>query len=375
MKIRVSHDKLNTAVLQVARVFGKSRHYYPVLNHIYIDATHGPNEIRLTATDLKFGIMARIPAYVTEEGTATVPGRTYADLLPLLDPLYVELRTNEERGFVFMECGNTRTTTYHSDPDEYPSVWSRDPENSWQLDLRGLIVALDRTAYAAGNKRGRNNYVYFTHTGNELIIRSSDGVLLAEEIIPCKAEPFSLRVDSAHIKKLTAALRQVNAKTVTMGHVDRRLIVDTRDPDSIELRFIVQGDPDMRDFDSLLPTGEALATISFNLQELKTRLSRVKKEDRATLAPLELRGATLTIDGIEQEISCRWDGVKTPIELPARQLYRAVQKVDRRTAKGRPDQIVVRFYGIYQLMSVNVEGLEHHTFYVAPNIADSKVGR
>src|SRR5690242_21230126 len=71
-----------------------SRSTLPILANILLTTDHG--RLKLSATNLEIGINCWIDAEIIEEGTTTVPAKTFSDLVGSLRQSQVELSVPEE---------------------------------------------------------------------------------------------------------------------------------------------------------------------------------------------------------------------------------------------------------------------------------------
>src|SRR5690349_22702489 len=77
MKFRVEHEALAEAVAWVARAL-PSRPVVPVLSGLRLEA--GDGTLALSCFDYELSATARVPAGVSEPGSALVPGRLLAEI-------------------------------------------------------------------------------------------------------------------------------------------------------------------------------------------------------------------------------------------------------------------------------------------------------
>jgi DNA polymerase-3 subunit beta len=74
MKVQVLQETLAAALRDTVRAVGKST--LPVLENVLVATDEG--RLRLTATNLEYGIACWLDAKVEEEGAITVPAKTFA---------------------------------------------------------------------------------------------------------------------------------------------------------------------------------------------------------------------------------------------------------------------------------------------------------
>ena len=108
MKTIVQQQQLAHGVGVVARAV-TSRSTLPVLSNILIKTDEG--RLRLSATNLELGITAWIGAKISEEGSLTVPARTFVDLISNLPSDEVALSVDERTQSLNVRCGTLNTDT------------------------------------------------------------------------------------------------------------------------------------------------------------------------------------------------------------------------------------------------------------------------
>src|SRR5947209_19171084 len=80
--------------LQAVNHAVSSRSTLPILANILLTTDHG--RLKLSATNLEIGINCWIDAEIQEEGSTTVPAKTFTDLVGSLRQSQVELSVPEE---------------------------------------------------------------------------------------------------------------------------------------------------------------------------------------------------------------------------------------------------------------------------------------
>src|SRR5215207_7697883 len=95
MRVTVLQENLARGLGIVAKAVSP-RSTLPVLANILIASDEG--RLRLSATNLEMGITCWIPARIDEEGSTTVPARTFSDLVTTLpaDQVLLKLDTQTQ---------------------------------------------------------------------------------------------------------------------------------------------------------------------------------------------------------------------------------------------------------------------------------------
>src|SRR5512140_2416936 len=106
MKATVQEQQLAHGLSIVSRAVSP-RSTLPVLGNILIASDEG--RLRLSATNLELGITCWIGAKIEEEGSTTVPARTFADLVSALPNDQVSLTLNARTQTLTVRCGASNT--------------------------------------------------------------------------------------------------------------------------------------------------------------------------------------------------------------------------------------------------------------------------
>src|SRR5688500_20272279 len=93
MRVTVLQENLARGLGVVAKAVSP-RSTLPVLANILIATDEG--RLRLSATNLEMGITSWIPARIDEEGSTTVPARTFSDLVSTLPSDQVLLKLDPQ---------------------------------------------------------------------------------------------------------------------------------------------------------------------------------------------------------------------------------------------------------------------------------------
>src|SRR3989304_4667372 len=106
MKVSVLQENLARGLSVVSRAVSP-RSTLPVLGNILVATDEG--RLRLSATNLELGITCWIGAKIQEEGSTTVPARTFADLVGTLSDKQVEMALNVRTQTLNLRCGASNT--------------------------------------------------------------------------------------------------------------------------------------------------------------------------------------------------------------------------------------------------------------------------
>ena len=113
MKASVTQQHLAHGLSIVSRAVSP-RSTLPVLANVLVATDEG--RLRLSATNLELGITCWIPAQIQEEGSITVPARTFVDLVSTFPPDKVSLALDARTQTMTVE----RIFTRHCSGEDIP---------------------------------------------------------------------------------------------------------------------------------------------------------------------------------------------------------------------------------------------------------------
>ena len=135
MKVSVLQENLAHGLSVVSRAVSQ-RSTLPVLANVLVATDEG--RLRLSATNLELGITCWIGAKIEEEGSTTVPARTYTDLISTLPNDKVEMALNVRTQTLNVRCGSSNTDIKCIDAQEFPPMPVPDLAEGVQLNISDL---------------------------------------------------------------------------------------------------------------------------------------------------------------------------------------------------------------------------------------------
>lgn len=151
MKVTVLQENLARGLSTVSRAVSP-RSTLPVLGNVLI-ATDG-GRLRLSATNLELGITCWIGAKIEEEGSTTVPARTFADLVNTLADSQVNLSLDTSQT-LHIRAGASNNDIKCIDAQEFPPMPVPDFENAIQVNVADFKEMIHQVAFAASTDEAR----------------------------------------------------------------------------------------------------------------------------------------------------------------------------------------------------------------------------
>lgn len=174
MKASVSQPQLAHGLSIVSRAVAP-RSTLPVLANVLIATDEG--RLRLSATNLELGITCWIGARVEEEGSTTVPARTFVDMVSTMPNDQVSLSLNTRTQTLNVRCGALNTDIKGIDAQEFPPIPAPDFTDGVELNVVDFKEMIQQVAFAASTDEARPvlTGVLVSVSGSQISLAATDG--------------------------------------------------------------------------------------------------------------------------------------------------------------------------------------------------------
>ncbi len=152
MKVTVLQESLAHGLSVVSRAVSP-RSTLPVLSNVLVATDEG--RLRLSATNLELGITCWIGAKIEEEGSTTVPSRTFVDLVGTLPSEQVSLNLNMQTQTLNVRAGASNTDIKCIDAAEFPPMPVPEMEGAILLNVSDFKDMIAQVAMAASVDEAR----------------------------------------------------------------------------------------------------------------------------------------------------------------------------------------------------------------------------
>lgn len=178
MKVSVLQENLAYGLNIVSRAVSP-RSTLPVLSNILVATDEG--RLRLSATNLELGITCWIGAKIQEEGSTTVPARTFTELVGTLSDQQVEMSLSVRTQNLNIQSGSSNTDLKCIDSQEFPPMPAPDSDDGIPINVTDLKEIIQQVAFAASTDEARPilTGVLVTVNGDQLTLASADGFRLS----------------------------------------------------------------------------------------------------------------------------------------------------------------------------------------------------
>ena len=152
MKVTVLQENLARGLGIVSKAVSP-RSTLPVLANILIASDEG--RLRLSATNLEMGVTCWIPARIDEEGSTTVPARTFSDLVSTLPGDQVLLKLDVPTQTLNVRGGTSTNDIKCIDSQEVPPLPVPDFEGAGQINVGDFREVVQQVGFAASSDEAR----------------------------------------------------------------------------------------------------------------------------------------------------------------------------------------------------------------------------
>ncbi len=152
MKVTVLQENLARGLGIVSKAVSP-RSTLPVLANVLIASDEG--RLRLSATNLEMGITCWIPARIDEEGSTTVPARTFGDLVSTLPSDQVLLKLDVQTQTLNVRGGTSTNDIKCIDAQEFPPLPVPDFDGAVQINVGDFREMIHQVAFAASSDEAR----------------------------------------------------------------------------------------------------------------------------------------------------------------------------------------------------------------------------
>jgi DNA polymerase-3 subunit beta len=178
MKVSCLQENLASGLSIVARAVAQ-RSTLPVLGNVLVATEDG--RLRLSATNLELGITCWIGAKVEEDGSTTIPARTFVDLVNTFPNEKVEMELNVRTQSINVRCGVFNNEIKCIDAQEFPPLPPSDLDGGLDLNIEDLREIIRQVIFAASADDARPvlTGVLIEIEGNEMTMAAADGFRLS----------------------------------------------------------------------------------------------------------------------------------------------------------------------------------------------------
>ena len=303
MKVTVLQENLARGLGVVSKAVSP-RSTLPVLANVLIASDEG--RLRLSATNLEMGITCWIPARIDEEGSTTVPARTFSDLVSTLPGDQVLLKLDPATQTLNVRGGTSTNDIKCIDAQEFPPMPVPDFEGAVQINVGDFREMIHQVAFAASSDEARPVLmgVLVQVDGDKLTMAAADGFRLSVRkavLSTPSPAPVSAIVPAQALKEL-ARVATDSEEPIYMVLPKGRGQVVFRVKDVEVVSQLIDGT--FPDFQQIIPRSYKSRTLVSTSSLLKAcKQAEIFAREGSNVARLNIKSAQSEMQPSEVEIS------------------------------------------------------------------------
>ncbi|HEU4746693.1 MAG TPA: DNA polymerase III subunit beta [Anaerolineales bacterium] len=303
MKVTVLQENLARGLSTVSKAVSP-RSTLPVLANILIASDEG--RLRLSATNLEMGITCWIPARIDEEGSTTVPARTFSDLVGTLPGDQVLLKLDPSTQTLNVRGGTSTNDIKCIDAQEFPPLPVPDFEGAVQINVGDFREMIHQVAFAASSDEARPVLmgVLVQVEKDKLTMAAADGFRLSVRkavLSTPSPAPVSAIVPAQALKEL-ARVATDSEEPIYMVMPKGRGQVVFRVKDVEVVSQLIDGT--FPDFQQIIPRSYKSRTLVSTSSLLKAcKQAEIFAREGSNVARLNIKSAQSEMQPSEVEIS------------------------------------------------------------------------
>lgn len=323
MKVSVLQENLAHGLNIVSRAVSP-RSTLPVLANVLVATDEG--RLRLSATNLEMGITCWIGAKIQEEGSTTVPARTFTELVGTLIDQQVEMTLNVRTQTLNVRSGSSNTDLKCIDSQEFPPMPSPDLDHGIQLNVADLKEMIQHVVFAASTDDARPilTGVLVSVHDNAITLAAADGFRLSvrkAELSSDVSRPISAVIPARALSEL-ARISGDGEQAITMILPPGRGQVIFRMKDVELVSQLIEGT--FPDYEQIIPRNYQTRTVLSTITFLKAcKQAEIFAREGSHIARInitpggELQPGTVEISGQSEETGFNQTTVDASIEGPS----------------------------------------------------------
>jgi len=303
MKFSVLQEELTRGLGIVSRAVSP-RSTLPVLSNILV-ATDG-GRLRLSATNLELGITSWINANIEEEGSTTVPSRTFTDLVSTMPPDKTDITLNSSNQTLNVRSGKLNTDIKCIDAQEFPPMPSPDQEPEVELNVADLKEMIQQVVFAASKDEARPilTGVLLTAENEELTMAAADGFRLSVRTASLSnpiGKPIKAVIPARALSEL-ARISEDGSEVITMSLPPGRGQVIFRTQNTEVVSQLIEGT--FPDYKQIIPKGHQTRTLLSTSAFLKAcKQAEIFAREGSLIAQINITPGSEDMEPGEVEIS------------------------------------------------------------------------
>lgn len=303
MKVTVLQENLARGLSIVSRAVSP-RSTLPVLSNVLIATDEG--RLRLSATNLELGITCWIPARIDENGSTTVPARTFSDLVNTLPGDQVQLTLDAKTQTLHVKSGTSNNDIKGIDAQEFPPLPTPEMKDAVQLNVADFKEMIHQVAFAASTDEARPVLmgVLMNVEKDKVTMAAADGFRLSvrkAQLSQPVAQPINVIIPARALTEL-ARVASDGEESIYMVIPKSRGQVLFRVKDVEVVSQLIEGT--FPDYQQIIPRSHKTRTLVSTAALLKAcKQAEIFAREGSNVARLDIKQSNGEMQPSEVEIS------------------------------------------------------------------------
>lgn len=305
MKVTVLQTNLAHGLGIVSRAVSP-RTTLPVLGNILVATDEG--RLRLSATNLEMGITCWIGAKIEEDGSTTVPARTFADLVNTLPGEQVALTLDPNTQMLNVRSGTSTNDIKCIDAQEFPPLPIPDMEGALQINVMDFKEMIQQVVFAASVDEARPVLmgVLMKVDGDQITLAAADGFRLSVRKATLSspvAKPVSAIIPARALAELARIASDGDQMIYMVFPKERGQVVFRLKDVELSSQLI---DGTFPDYEQIIPRGYKSRTLVSTAALLKAcKQAEIFAREGSNVARLNIKSGNNEMQPSEVEISAQ----------------------------------------------------------------------
>lgn len=369
MKINILTTNLQTKLSFINRAISQ-KSQIPILLNVLLETEEG--KLKISSTDLEIGIEVYIPATIDEEGSVTIPAKTFIELINSISEESVTLETEGETLKVLSKRTKSVFQTINS--DEFPKLYKEKGEkiatfNEFEMkkDFSSIIfaAAIDTTRPALSGVLVKNEEDGF-------LLVATDGYRLSLKHHKAADQKSSLTqslIIPARVFRELMSIKEESQEIEVFASTESSQVIFSQGGTLLIGRLI---DASYPNYEKIIPT-DFSTNVSFDREEMQkaVKICSIFARDSANIIKFSLQKNQITVSSQSPSIGentvtveANLKGEENEIAFNARYLHDVLAGVDEKEIEfemtGPLNPGVFRIKGdasfLHLIMPVRVQG-------------------
>jgi DNA polymerase-3 subunit beta len=303
MKVTILQENLARGLGIVSRAVSP-RSTLPVLANVLLASDEG--RLRLSATNLEMGITCWITARIEDEGSTTVPARTFVDLVNTLPGEQVALNLDSQTQTLNVRSGTSINDIKGIDAQEFPPLPVPDMDGAVQLNVIDFKEMIQQVTFAASSDEARPVLmgVLMQVENDQITMAAADGFRLSVRTSKLTApapQAVNIIIPARALNEL-ARIASDGEETIAMVVPKGRGQVVFRVKDVELVSQLIDGS--FPDYQQIIPRSYKSRTLISTASLLKAcKQAEIFAREGSNVARLDIKAAKGEMDPSEVEIS------------------------------------------------------------------------